>query len=47
MGGRRDCKYNPEWKSLGVSASKRGATFTRCDVCYTDFNIANGGLRNT
>lgn len=41
---RRDCKYNPGWKSLGMSGSTRGPTFTRCDVCYTDFNIAYGGL---
>ena len=41
---RRDCKYNPEWKSLGMSSSKRGASFSRCDVCYSDFNIAYGGL---
>ena len=30
-------KYNPEWKCFGMSASKKGPTFTLCDVCYTDW----------
>ena len=38
-------QYHSEWKSHGLSASKKGATYAHCDItCYIDFSIANGGL---
>ena len=43
---RRDCKYKTEWKSFGVSSSRKGSTFAHCDVCRTDFSVAHAGVND-
>ena len=43
---KRDCKYQLEWKQSGISQSKRGPSFARCDVCNCDFSIAHGGAND-
>ena len=43
---KRDCSYKVEWKSSGVSESRRGRNFAHCDSCGTDFNIGHGGVHD-
>ena len=43
---RRDCKFKLEWKSFGVSTSKKGTSFAHCDICRVDFSIAHAGVND-
>ena len=43
---KRDCKYQQEWQSHGMLPSTRGPTFARCKCCYTDINVAQGGVND-
>ena len=43
---KRDCKFQAEWKSSGMSVSKRGSSFAHCDVCSCDFSVAHGGVND-
>lgn len=43
---KRDCKYHPEWKTLGMTASRRGSAFAHCDICNADVSIAHGGVND-
>ena len=43
---KRDCKYQYEWKSSGISSSSRGMAYAHCDFCNTDFNVKHGGIND-
>ena len=43
---KRDCKYQQEWRSHGMSRSKKGSAFARCDCCGVDINIGHGGVND-
>ena len=41
---KRECSYRPEWRSNGVSASKKGKNFAHCNTCGSEINISHGGI---
>ena len=41
---KRECSYRPEWRSNGVSASKKGKHFAHCNTCGSEINISHGGM---
>lgn len=40
------CKYKREWKSFGMSCSRRGPNFAHCDVCNVEVSISHGGIND-
>lgn len=43
---KRECSYQSEWKSSGISASRRGPTFAHCDICGTEISVGHGGVND-
>ena len=43
---RRESRFKAEWKTYGVSASKKGASYAHCDSCNTDFSVAHAGVND-
>ena len=42
----RECSYQRDWKTSGISASKRGTNLAHCDSCGTDIIVGHGGVHD-
>ena len=43
---KRECSFQSDWKTSGISVSKRGSNYAHCDSCGTDINIGHGGVND-
>jgi hypothetical protein len=43
---KRGSSYHSDWKTSGMSASKRGSNYAHCDCCGTDINVGHGGIHD-
>lgn len=39
-------KWQATWSKYHLKASKRGATYTYCTVCSSDFSVSGGGVHD-
>ena len=42
----RLCSFRVEWKSHGMSASRKGVSYAHCNACNTDFSVAHAGVND-
>ena len=42
--GKRECKYQDDWKHHGIVCSSKGKSFALCNTCGVNINISHGGI---